>query len=83
MTEEIKANAFRNCQGISCPMNMVYAKVELSKLFIQIMQTFLQLLLISMTENLEQTTSTRSNGQIHSLMKKQYEKLSVIRLKTL
>ena len=32
MTEEIKANASRNCQGVSCPMNMVYAKVELSKL---------------------------------------------------
>ena len=32
MTEEIKANAFRNCQGVSCPMNMVYAKVELAKL---------------------------------------------------
>jgi len=32
MTEEIKANGFRNCQGVSCPMNMVYAKVELSKL---------------------------------------------------
>ena len=32
MTEKIKANAFRSCQGISCPMNMVYAKVELSKL---------------------------------------------------
>ena len=32
MTEEIKANGFRDCQGVSCPMNMVYAKVELSKL---------------------------------------------------
>ena len=32
MTGEIKANGFRDCQGISCPMNMVYAKVELSKL---------------------------------------------------
>ena len=32
MTEEIKADATRNCQGVSCPMNMVYAKVELSKL---------------------------------------------------
>ena len=32
MTEEIKANAFRNCQGVSCPMNLVYAKVALSKL---------------------------------------------------
>ena len=32
MTEEIKANGFRNCQGVSCPMNMVYAKLELSKL---------------------------------------------------
>ncbi len=32
MTEEIKANGFKNCQGVSCPMNMVYAKVELSKL---------------------------------------------------
>ena len=32
MTEETQANAYRNCQGVSCPMNMVYAKVELSKL---------------------------------------------------
>ena len=32
MTEEIKPNVFRDCQGVSCPMNMVYAKVELSKL---------------------------------------------------
>ena len=32
MTEEIKANVSINCQGVSCPMNMVYAKVELSKL---------------------------------------------------
>ncbi len=32
MTREIKVNAFRNCQGVSCPMNLVYAKVELAKL---------------------------------------------------
>ena len=32
MTKEIKTDGFRNCQGVSCPMNMVYAKVELSKL---------------------------------------------------
>lgn len=32
MPEEVKANVFRDCQGVSCPMNMVYAKVELSKL---------------------------------------------------
>jgi sulfite reductase (ferredoxin) len=32
MTEEIKPNNFRDCQGVSCPMNMVYAKVELSKM---------------------------------------------------
>ena len=32
MTREIKVNAFRNCQGIGCPMNLVYAKVELAKL---------------------------------------------------
>ncbi len=32
MTETIKADAKKDCRGISCPMNMVYTKVGLSKL---------------------------------------------------
>jgi len=28
----IKADATRDCRGVGCPMNMVYAKVELAKL---------------------------------------------------
>ena len=32
MTTEIKVNAFRNCKGVGCPMNFVYAKVELARL---------------------------------------------------
>lgn len=32
MTTESKVNAFRNCKGVGCPMNLVYAKVELAKL---------------------------------------------------
>ncbi|MDH5522453.1 MAG: Mov34/MPN/PAD-1 family protein [Desulfobulbaceae bacterium] len=29
---QIKIDAVKNCQGISCPMNLVYTKVELAKL---------------------------------------------------
>jgi TusA-related sulfurtransferase len=32
MTRKIKVDAFKNCQGVGCPMNMVYAKVELAKM---------------------------------------------------
>ncbi len=32
MTETIKATAKKDCRGVSCPMNMVYTKVGLSKL---------------------------------------------------
>jgi len=32
MEKEIKAAAVRDCRGVGCPMNMVYAKVGLSKL---------------------------------------------------
>lgn len=32
MTKQIVADAEKNCRGVGCPMNMVYAKVELSKL---------------------------------------------------
>jgi TusA-related sulfurtransferase len=32
MTTELKANTFRNCKGVGCPMNLVYAKVELARL---------------------------------------------------
>ncbi len=32
MTTELTVNAFKNCQGVGCPMNLVYAKVELAKL---------------------------------------------------
>ncbi len=32
MTPIIKADAEKNCQGIGCPLNMVYTKVELAKL---------------------------------------------------
>ena len=32
MTTEIKVNAFRNCKGVGCPMNLVYAKVGLARL---------------------------------------------------
>ena len=32
MSTELKANAFRDCKGVGCPMNLVYAKVELARL---------------------------------------------------
>jgi len=32
MTIISKADAEKNCRGVGCPMNMVYAKVELAKL---------------------------------------------------
>lgn len=32
MTTELTVHAFRNCQGVGCPMNLVYAKVELARL---------------------------------------------------
>ena len=32
MTVKTEADAFKSCRGIGCPMNMVYAKVELAKL---------------------------------------------------
>lgn len=32
MTTITKADREKNCRGVGCPMNMVYAKVELSKL---------------------------------------------------
>ncbi len=28
----IQADAFKNCRGVGCPINMVYAKVELAKI---------------------------------------------------
>ncbi len=32
MTTKIHVDALKNCQGVGCPMNLVYAKVELAKL---------------------------------------------------
>lgn len=32
MTKAMKADAEKDCRGIGCPLNMVYAKVGLSKL---------------------------------------------------
>lgn len=32
MTKGLKVNAEKDCRGIGCPMNLVYAKVELAKL---------------------------------------------------
>ena len=32
MTTTIQADREKDCRGVGCPMNMVYAKVELSKL---------------------------------------------------
>ncbi len=32
MNTRIKADTFKDCRGVGCPMNLVYAKVELSKL---------------------------------------------------
>ena len=32
MASTIKADAAKNCRGVGCPMNLVYTKVELSKL---------------------------------------------------
>jgi sulfite reductase (ferredoxin) len=32
MKTETTADAFKNCRGVGCPMNLVYAKVELAKL---------------------------------------------------
>ncbi len=32
MSAELVIDAERNCRGVGCPMNMVYTKVELSKL---------------------------------------------------
>ena len=32
MSINTKVDAEKNCRGVGCPMNMVYAKVELSKL---------------------------------------------------
>lgn len=32
MATIIKAHAEKNCRGVGCPMNLVYAKVELAKL---------------------------------------------------
>ena len=29
---KIKADASKDCRGVGCPMNLVYAKVELAKL---------------------------------------------------
>ena len=32
MTTTTKADSMKNCRNVGCPMNMVYAKFELSKL---------------------------------------------------
>lgn len=32
MNTPVVADAFRNLRGVSCPMNLVYTKVELAKL---------------------------------------------------
>ena len=32
MKTQVNVDAFKNCQGVGCPMNLVYAKVELAKL---------------------------------------------------
>lgn len=32
MKTEVNVNAHKDCAGVGCPMNLVYAKVELSKL---------------------------------------------------
>lgn len=32
MNTKAKIDAFKNCEGVGCPMNLVYAKVELAKL---------------------------------------------------
>ena len=32
MTTQLKVDAVKNCRGVGCPMNLVYAKVELAKL---------------------------------------------------
>lgn len=32
MSNQITIDAEKNCRGVGCPMNMVYTKVELSKL---------------------------------------------------
>lgn len=32
MKTQTTADAFKNCRGVGCPMNLVYAKVELAKL---------------------------------------------------
>ena len=32
MKTKIQADALKNCRGVGCPMNLVYAKVELAKL---------------------------------------------------
>lgn len=31
-TALLQADAFKNCRGVGCPMNLVYAKVELARL---------------------------------------------------
>jgi sulfite reductase (ferredoxin) len=32
MNTQVKIDAVKNCRGVGCPMNLVYAKVELAKL---------------------------------------------------
>jgi len=32
MSTKTHVDAFKNCRGVGCPMNLVYAKVELAKL---------------------------------------------------
>lgn len=32
MNTNTTVNAFKDCRGVGCPMNLVYAKVELAKL---------------------------------------------------
>ena len=31
MKTKVNINAFKDCKGVGCPMNLVYAKVELAK----------------------------------------------------
>lgn len=32
MSTKVTVDAFKDCKGVGCPMNLVYAKVELAKL---------------------------------------------------
>jgi len=32
MKTKVHVNAYKDCEGVGCPMNLVYAKVELAKL---------------------------------------------------